>query len=150
MHGSRSVLFDLGTRHDWENTLIRRMVADMMAKASKLESKLTVKDDTTSAWYRHRSEAIIWRYCLYHLREICEMFLRSYTSHLHIDHVGDLSRLPPSAALIVGNSDKQVSYDTGKNLGNTRPWRHHPALYKKFGTVTKPYIDFLIDINKMT
>jgi hypothetical protein len=64
--GPRQILFDLGTRKDWENTLAPRMVAEMKATAPELEPKLIVKDDAADILHKQgvatdSIEAIIWR-----------------------------------------------------------------------------------------
>ena len=86
----RSVLFDLGTRKDWEN-LAPAVVNGMLKQpgfgvhVEKNVSEILEEGDVTLT----EIEAIIW-------------------SHWHYDHIGDPSTFPAGTALVVGPGFKEA------------------------------------------
>ncbi|KAJ4349493.1 uncharacterized protein N0V89_008109 [Didymosphaeria variabile] len=80
----RRVLFDLGTRKDWENMSPHVVQGTKAVEGAILEPVENVVDILERGGIDKKSiEAFIW-------------------SHAHVDHVGDPSTFPPSASLIVG------------------------------------------------
>ncbi|KAL1610587.1 hypothetical protein SLS60_002257 [Paraconiothyrium brasiliense] len=80
----RRVLFDLGTRKDWENMAPHVVQETKSVEGAFLEPVENVVDILERGEVDKSSiEALIW-------------------SHAHVDHVGDPSTFPSSATLIVG------------------------------------------------
>lgn len=94
--GDRHVLFDLGVRPDWEN------YAPTVVSLIKATTVITVGSDIPAVLDQHDGtdgleinssdiEAVIW-------------------SHNHFDHIGDVSRFPPSTDLVVGPGVRGASW----------------------------------------
>ncbi|KAI1087240.1 beta-lactamase-like protein [Rostrohypoxylon terebratum] len=93
-HGRQHVVFDLGVRTDWEN------YAPKIVSIIKATTTVTPGTDVSSILDEDTSDlgirstdigAVIW-------------------SHNHFDHVGDMSRFPPTTDLIVGPGVRAASW----------------------------------------
>ncbi|KAH9905882.1 Metallo-hydrolase/oxidoreductase [Xylariomycetidae sp. FL2044] len=93
--GDRHVLFDLGVRRDWERLPPKVMEAIRSAsEVTGCDSDIPAVLDEDDSGLGIRSsdvEAVIW-------------------SHIHFDHTGDMSRLPPATDLVVGPGVKQIAW----------------------------------------
>lgn len=96
----RKILYDLGTRKDWENLppLVRGLLKhhDLTIKVQKNVPEILEESGIPVA--NGAIEALIW-------------------SHWHYDHIGDPSTFPSSTALIVGPGFKSAflpGYPKGK------------------------------------
>ncbi|KAI1206385.1 beta-lactamase-like protein [Annulohypoxylon truncatum] len=93
-HGNQHVIFDLGVRTDWEN-YAPKIVSIITATTTVTPGSdvPSVLDGDTSGLGIRSADigAVIW-------------------SHNHFDHVGDVSRFPPTTDLIVGPGVRGASW----------------------------------------
>ncbi|KAI1446997.1 beta-lactamase-like protein [Annulohypoxylon stygium] len=93
-HGSQHVIFDLGVRTDWEN-YAPKIVSIIKATTTVTPGSdvPSILDEDTSGLGIRSADigAVIW-------------------SHNHFDHVGDVSRFPPTTDLIVGPGVRAASW----------------------------------------
>ncbi|KAF7322048.1 Metallo-beta-lactamase superfamily protein [Mycena kentingensis (nom. inval.)] len=95
-HGTRKLLFDLGTRKDVEN--FAPAVAGLFASgAFVLDGERDIIDVLGEAGIPLESiESVVW-------------------SHAHFDHVGDMSKFPGSTSLVVGGETDMSTFPTNPN-----------------------------------
>ncbi|KAL9092771.1 MAG: hypothetical protein Q9159_000669 [Coniocarpon cinnabarinum] len=88
-HGDRHLLFDLGTRKDFEN--LAPEVVDTVREWGTVERDVPeILDSEEGFGVKSKDiEAVIW-------------------SHHHWDHIGNMSLFPPSTALVVGPGFKEA------------------------------------------
>ncbi|KAI2465126.1 hypothetical protein F4781DRAFT_425033 [Annulohypoxylon bovei var. microspora] len=93
-HGSQHVIFDLGVRTDWEN-YAPKIVSIIKATTTVTPGSdvPSILDGDTSGLGIRSADvgAVIW-------------------SHSHFDHVGDVSKFPPTTDLIVGPGVRSASW----------------------------------------
>ncbi|KAK7026514.1 hypothetical protein VNI00_015594 [Paramarasmius palmivorus] len=93
-HGERRIMFDLGIRKDLD-----KLPPAQLASLSALpEFNLTVERDvveqlTDEGIQPSDIDTVIW-------------------SHTHLDHIGDMSKFPPTTTLVIGPGSDRASYPT--------------------------------------
>lgn len=87
----RRVLFDIGTRKDWENLppAVLRIFKEHSLAANVQKNVSEILEEHGFAVSKGAFEAVIW-------------------SHWHYDHIGDISTFPSSTALVVGPGFKEA------------------------------------------